>query len=265
MKSENLYLCEPSEQPQSTKQQQQLSHNLHQLNTTSLLSLYSTHTRLFQPLNVPRAAILSSVRACQGKPKPSEEDTTIYKRNLQSTYQLKMQVSRAILSTIDKQHRHFPFTLRSLDESKAKFAIKECRQHDLVHAYPVLREKEGEVVGQCKWTVMVSERGAVRLCGVAVEKERVTSEKKVQDEEVKKLLNQPLLLPAGATAASGAAGGSTPAVSAEEEAAAAKKKAAAAAKKKKQAAKKKAAAAAGGEAGKDGDKEEDDEGGDETS
>ena len=208
---------------------------------------------------------------CQGKPKPSEEDTTIYKRNLQSTYQLKMQVSRGILSTIDKQHRHFPFTLRSLDEAKAKFAIKECRQHDLVHAYPVLREKEGELVGQCKWTVMVGERGAVRLCGLAVEKERVASERKLQDDDVKKLLNQPLLLPAptAATTAAAAAGeagaaggGAAGATAAVDEAAAAKKKAAAAAKKKKQAAKKKAAAAsatAGGEAGKDGGKDDDDE------
>ena len=204
----------------------------------------------------------------QGKPKPSEDDTTIYKRNLQSTYQLKMQVSRAVLSTIDKQHRHFPFTLRSLDESKAKFAIKECRQHDLVHAYPVLKEKEGEVVGQCKWTAVVSERGAVRLCGVGVEKERVQSEKKVQDDEVKRLLNQPLLMTAPIAAASGGAAagaggaGAAAGVSEADEAAAAKKKAAAAAKKKKQAAKKKASAAAGtagGEAGKDGGKEDDEE------
>lgn len=172
-----------------------------------------------------------------------------------------MQVSRAVLSTIDKQHRHFPFTLRSLDESKAKFAIKECRQHDLVHPYPVLKEKEGEVVGQCKWTVMVSERGAVRLCGVAVEKERVASERKVADEEVKKLLNQPVL--STAAVAGGAAGGGAVSGSVEDEAAAAKKKAAAAAKKKKQAAKKKAAAAAatsgggGGEAGKEDDDDED--------
>ena len=176
-----------------------------------------------------------------------------------------MQVSRSILSTIDKQHRHFPFTLRSLDESKAKFAIKECRQHDLVHAYPVLKEKEGEVVGQCKWTVLVSERGAVRLCGVAVEKERVASERKVQDDEVKKLLNQPLLLPTPTVVSSGAAAGGSAAGSAEvDEAATAKKKAAAAAKKKKQAAKKKQAVAAtatsgGGEAGKDGGKDDDEE------
>ena len=173
-----------------------------------------------------------------------------------------MQVSRAVLSTIDKQHRHFPFTLRSLDESKAKFAIKECRQHDLVHAYPVLKEKEGELVGQCKWTILVSERGAVRLCGVSVEKDRVTSERKVQDDEVKKLLNQPLLTPAATASGSAtAAAGGAPAAGETDEAAAAKKKAAAAAKKKKQKAKKAAAAAAtsGGEAGKDGGKDEDDE------
>ena len=172
-----------------------------------------------------------------------------------------MQVSRAILSTIDKQHRHFPFTLRSLDESKAKFAIKECRQHDLVHAYPVLVEKEGEVVGQCKWTVMVSERGAVRLCGVGVEKEKVSSEKKVADAEVKKLLNEPLLMPAAAAAAAGgASGGAAGGATEVDEAAAAKKKAAAAKKKKQQAAKKAAAAAgAGGDASKESGK---DEGGD---
>ena len=133
----------------------------------------------------------------------------MYKRNTQSSYQLKMKVSRTFLSDVDKRSPLFPFTLRWFDESKAKFAIKECKQHDLVYSYPVMVEKEGEVVVQCKMGVWVGERGAVKLSGMAVEGAGVVgkSEVKVADEELKKLLQQSVLTPAG-----GAGGGSAGAV-----------------------------------------------------
>ena len=189
----------------------------------------------------------------QGKPKPLD-DCTIYKRNSQSSYQLKMKVSRAILSEVDKRSPVFPFTLRSFDESKAKFAIKECKQHDLVYAYPVMVEKDGDWVAQCKMVVWVTERGAVKLCGLPVDAAAAgKSEHKVTDEEVKKLLNQGVLLPAAgaATGAAAAAGAASAADKAEKAKRNAKKKAKKAAKK---------AAEGAGEADKAEDKDDEDGG-----
>ena len=174
-----------------------------------------------------------------------------------------MKVSRAFLSEVDRRSPVFPFTLRAFDESKAKFAIKECRQHDLVYSYPVLVEKEGEYVAQCKMVVWITERGAVKLCGLPVEATAAgKSEHKVADEEVKKLLNQSVLLPAAGGVAAGGAAAAAGAGTAADKADKAKKNAK---KKAKKAAAKKAAEGAGGEAGKaaeDKEDKDDDDGGD---
>ena len=194
----------------------------------------------------PAAAVCASAAWGQGKPKPLD-DCTIYKRNTQSSYQLKMQVSRRILSEIDRRSPVFPFTLRAFDESKAKFAIKEAKQHDLVYAYPVMVERDADLVAQCKFVVHITDRGAVKLSGLPVDSAG-KSEHKVTDDDVKRLLNQGVLLPAaassgaekkeGTTGGGGGAGGETAAERAK------KKKAA------KKRAKKAEAGAAGEAAGK---------------
>jgi curved DNA binding protein len=103
----------------------------------------------------------------EGKPRESTERTTVYKRAVDETYHLKLQASRSVFSTIQKKHPNFPFTIRNdFDEKKVRFGIVECYKHDLVHAYPILLEKEGEVVAHCKVTAAILANGTVKISGL---------------------------------------------------------------------------------------------------
>lgn len=70
--------------------------------------------------------------------------------------------------------------------------LVECMQHDLVHPYPVLVEKKGEIVAQFKWTIAVRQDTAIVLAGETIDLSRFQSDYKVTDERALKLLEQPL-------------------------------------------------------------------------
>jgi len=121
-----------------------------------------------------------------GKAKESELRTTIYKRAVDQTYQLKMQASRYVISEINKNFPTLPFPLRALDEKRGKLGITECLKHDLVYPYPVLFEKAGEYVAQFKFTVLVTPNGTQRLN--MAELPTAQSEHKINDPEIDTLL-----------------------------------------------------------------------------
>eukprot|EP00892_Ulva_mutabilis_P006020 jgi/Ulvmu1/3790/UM179_0004.1 len=94
-----------------------------------------------------------------------EKQTTIFKRALNVEYSLKLKSSRTILSDIDKRYPCMPFPLRKLlaTSASSKFGLVECLQHGLLHAYPVLWEKEGEMVAHIKGTVLLMPNGSDRI------------------------------------------------------------------------------------------------------
>lgn len=104
-----------------------------------------------------------------GEGKPKEVDTrqtTVYKRNAAVTYSLKHAISRKIYSEISSKYAAMPFSLRYLeDATKARFGVKDMIEHDMVRAYPVLMEREGEVVAQVKFTALVTAAGTTRITG----------------------------------------------------------------------------------------------------
>lgn len=124
----------------------------------------------------------------EGKPKEIDERTCVYKRAIDETYQLKMKASRAILSDIDARFPTFPFTIRSMDEKTVRFGIVECAKHGLVHGYPVLYEKEGEVLAHLKFTCLILPTGTIKLSGLPVNVDQFKSEHKLKDEELCKIL-----------------------------------------------------------------------------
>jgi curved DNA binding protein len=82
--------------------------------------------------------------------------TTIFKRVQDATYLLKLKASRATLVEIQQKFPAFPFSVRHLtDEKRAKMGVVEMVSHGLLDAYPVLYEKQGEIVAQFKGTVLV--------------------------------------------------------------------------------------------------------------
>jgi len=126
-----------------------------------------------------------------GKSRDMDFRTTIYKREPDQVYQLKMKASRAIFSEVEKKFDTMCFNLRSLaDEKKAKMGINECVNHGLITPFPVLFEKEDEIVAQFKFTTLLMPNGPLRITGLPFDVTQYESDKKIEDEEILKILAQ---------------------------------------------------------------------------
>jgi len=124
-----------------------------------------------------------------GKSRDMDFRTTIYKREPDQVYQLKMKASRAVFSEVEKKFDTMCFNLRALaDEKKAKMGINECVNHGLITPFPVLFEKEDEIVAQFKFTTLLMPNGPLRITGLPFDVAEYESDKKVEDEEILKIL-----------------------------------------------------------------------------
>jgi len=130
----------------------------------------------------------------EGKPKEAEARCTVYKRELEQVYNLKMKAARAFFVEINKRFPTLPFAIRAMtDVTGAKVGIRECMNHHMLMPYPVLTEQNGEFVAQFKGTIVVQPRSTAVLCGGAeLDVSRFETENKVADEGLKTLLAQPL-------------------------------------------------------------------------
>ena len=82
-----------------------------------------------------------------------------------SVDKLHWQASRGVFNEINAKFPALPFTFRELETEKARshrMGIKECLNHGLLHPYPVLYEKSGELVAQFKATVLLMPNGSDR-------------------------------------------------------------------------------------------------------
>ncbi|KND02646.1 DNA-binding protein, 42 kDa [Spizellomyces punctatus DAOM BR117] len=128
-----------------------------------------------------------------GKPKTLETRTTVYKRQPDVTYNLKMKTSREVLSKVNKQFGSMAFSLRHFDdEKKARMGIVECANHNLVVPYQVLYEKEEAVVAHFMFTVLLMPGGPLKITSFPWDQELVKSEKEIKSENIKELLKQPV-------------------------------------------------------------------------
>lgn len=130
----------------------------------------------------------------EGKPKEGDYRTTVFKRELDAQYNLKIKSARAFFTEVNKKYPTLPFSIRAFEDSTAaKVGVKECIAHDLLTAYPVLVEKPGEIVAQFKCTIAILPRSTVVLAGdIPFPKERFETEKKVNDVELISLLESDL-------------------------------------------------------------------------
>lgn len=128
------------------------------------------------------------VSSGEGKAKEKETRTTIFKRT-EEQYSLKMKASRVFYSDVCNKFTMMPFTLRAFeDEKKAKMGVVECAKHELLNAYPVLWDKEGEFVAQFKYTVLLMPTGPLRITSGPWDPETVKSEYSIEDEDLKATL-----------------------------------------------------------------------------
>jgi curved DNA binding protein len=125
----------------------------------------------------------------EGKPKETEMRTTVFKRALENSYVLKTQKARQFLAEVGKRFPTLPFSLRAFDETVGRVGVSEANRHELLHPYPVLQEKPGEIVAHFKYTVLLLPGGTKKITGVEfTQAAALPTAGPVKDEEVMKLL-----------------------------------------------------------------------------
>jgi curved DNA binding protein len=123
-----------------------------------------------------------------GHARPGDLRTTIYKRNVDQQYSLKLQASRALLAEVDKKFPTMPFTLRHLqDVKKAKLGLQECVTHGLLTPYPSMHDHSG-TVAHFKCTVLLLPSGTIRVTGLDLPSYFAT--KKEPDDESANVLKK---------------------------------------------------------------------------
>ena len=123
-----------------------------------------------------------------GKARPGELRTTVFKRNVEKQYLLKVKASRQTLAEVDKKYPTLPFTLRHLSDIRAaRLGINECIAHGLLTPYPSLHDYSGKVA-HFKCTVLLLPSGTSRVTGLSLPSYFKTE--KEPDEETKKILEE---------------------------------------------------------------------------
>lgn len=128
-----------------------------------------------------------------GKVKNIPNRATLHRRTA-TTYQLKRPTSRAMLSEVVKKFGTFPFSLRQLeDEKAAKVGVVECVRGGVLRQYEVVGDKGNEPVGRLFTTIAVTKNGITRLAAPpALDVSKYKTDKKITDEEILKILEQPI-------------------------------------------------------------------------
>lgn len=128
-----------------------------------------------------------------GKVKNNGNRTTLHRRTA-TTYQLKRPTSRSLLSEVVKKFGTFPFSLRQLeDEKSAKVGVVECVRSGVFRQYEVVVDKDNQPVARLFTTVAINKNGMQRLAQPpALDLSKVKSDKKIEDEEILKILEQPI-------------------------------------------------------------------------
>ena len=131
----------------------------------------------------------------EGMPREADIRTTVFKREMEQVYNLKSKHARAFFHVVNTKYPALPFSIRGFEDlTGARVGVKECLAHDLLIDYPVLTEKKGEFIAQFKATIAIQPKSVAILCGGRdlFNGEGISSEKKIESEELKTLIAQPL-------------------------------------------------------------------------
>ncbi|PFH57479.1 hypothetical protein XA68_15010 [Ophiocordyceps unilateralis] len=133
------------------------------------------------------------VSLASGKVKMLQQRATLHRRTTQ-TYLLKRPTSRKILSEVQKKFGTFPFSLRQLeDEQHAKSGVVECVRGNVFRQYELVADKDNAPVARLLTTIAITKNGITKLSAPpALDVSKYKSDKKIADEEVLKILEQPL-------------------------------------------------------------------------
>jgi methionyl aminopeptidase len=73
-----------------------------------------------------------------------------------------------------------------------KLGLNECIKNELLHGYPVLTEKKGEIVAQFTYTIAVRNEGPIIISGLPLDVSKFESDKKITDKNIEELLSSDL-------------------------------------------------------------------------
>jgi len=119
----------------------------------------------------------------EGKPREIDTRTTVFKRNVDRTYNLKMKASRGFFSEVKTKFPTLPFTLRGIeDERQAKLGVRECVQHELLSAYPVLFERPEDIVCHVKFTLLLLPGGNSKITGLELSESIYSSDRELPED-----------------------------------------------------------------------------------
>ncbi|KAI5794195.1 peptidase M24, structural domain-containing protein [Pyronema domesticum] len=107
---------------------------------------------------------------------------------------LKRESARKTYNEIAKKFGAFPFGLRQLeDERTAKMGVIELVRSNILRSFEVQCDKDGALISRIYITAAITKNGITKLAAPpALDLEKFTSEKKIEDEEILKLLELPL-------------------------------------------------------------------------
>jgi curved DNA binding protein len=134
----------------------------------------------------------------EGKPREAELKCNVYKRAIENTYKLKTESGRKLLAVVEQNFHTFPFSLNSFDneselqmktkidnfKTAAKMGLVECLKNELLHPYPIMTEKKGEIVAQFKYTIAVRNEGPLIISGVPLDLDQFQSDLKIEDAAI---------------------------------------------------------------------------------
>ncbi|ORY93200.1 DNA-binding protein [Syncephalastrum racemosum] len=162
---------------------------------TIILNPSEAHLRDFERITFAENEVYAVdilVSSGEGKVRQLNTRTTIYKKT-DTRYELKMATSRQVLSEIQKKAGNFPIALRDLsDLKKARMGVVECTKSQTLLPYDVVYEREGAYVAQFLTTLLVTKDGNIMATDPKFNQALVKSDKKVDNEEINKLLAEPL-------------------------------------------------------------------------
>lgn len=129
------------------------------------------------------------VSSGEGKAKEADVRCTVYKRSLDHVYNLKLKQSRQFFNDVLDRYPSFCFSLNSFEDPiAARLGLKECLEHELLIPYPVMVEKQGEVVAHFKFTVMITKGKTTALTGLPINEEEFKPDNELKNQKVLDLL-----------------------------------------------------------------------------
>jgi len=128
-----------------------------------------------------------------GKVKTLNNRATLHRRTGVRS-DLKRPSSRAIFSEIKSKFGTFPFSMRQLDDEKAaKVGIVEGIRANVIRQYEVAADRDGEPVSRLLSTVAITKNGIQRVAAPpTLDVAKYKTDNKITDEEILKLLEQPI-------------------------------------------------------------------------